>query len=178
MHENRTPDTRGASDGGRPFAAAAVMEEQRFGPAKRARRPGAHAVPFHAACEEIAPGWPRGGALLMRGWWEVFLRVRTNDERPDFRMVADAARELGIKIACRGKHTTEEDLPVVSLKGAGPGGQLFYEISMHGRDPKALRGAMRTVNAIGVEIAIAREIAQNLMSSDITEFMREMVGEQ
>lgn len=143
----------------------------------RTKRAGG-SVRFHTDCEAIAPGCARAGAMLSgSGAWHVFLRVRTTDQAPDIGMVLSIANELKIGLACKSSHTFEEGRVVVALHTAGAGGAGFYEVSLKGRNPAKLKDAMKTVDRVGLEMVIAKEIAQDLMGNDITAFMQQMAGE-
>jgi len=176
MHENRRTDTRSATGswGGAPFAAVAVMAEEPRMLAKR-NRSETRELPFHATCEDVFPGILRGKCTISNSGWAVFLRVRTLDDAPDIAAIAEASRESRVPITTRG--ATGNGTALVTLRQVAARGDCFYEVSMRGAERGKLRNAMKKVDAVALELVISKEIAQNLIGGDITEFMREMMGE-
>jgi len=169
MHEMRKTDTRSAIGKPSLFEAMSVMGEPAIGTPRNGK---ARCLPFHANCEPVVPGFPRAGVDITREGWRIYLRVRTTDEEPDCAMFEAAAKATGTTVVVPQRRNNGE--VVVGLQSVAASGEMFYEISVSGCDRKKLQGAMKAVDAIGFEVVVAKEIDQNVMSSDITEFVRQL----
>lgn len=170
MHHTRKTDTRSAMGKPSRFEAMGVMDEPAIGTPRNGK---ARSLPFHADCEQVVPGFPRGGVEITRQGWRVYLRVRTTDKEPDCALLEAADKAAGATAVV--PHHRNNGEVVVGLRSVVANGETFYEISVSGCGKGNLRDAMNTVDAVGFEVAVAKEIDQNVMSSDITEFVRQLI---
>ena len=134
-------------------------------------KPVRHIVPFHTKCDEIAPGYPRGGCVVSKDGWRAFLRVRTTDRELDTKMIDKISNDLKIPVSMN----VADGVVTITLEKTKYGASPFYEISAMGKDIRTVKAALKSVDSAGMEIVVEKEIAQDLMTDDVAGFMREMM---
>lgn len=175
MHEMRKTDTRSAIGTREPsFASVAVMSEGPQGFVKN--RSETRELRYHANCEPIFPHIRRAGVMVSPDGWRVFLRIKTTDEGPDVEMIELVAKETGLRV-CSEPRTSQGGVIVTLQAVAAADDQVFYEISMSGTNVNEIRRAMKSVDKTGLEILAAKEMTQNIMSTDIAHLESQLITE-